>query len=504
MEDNKSPLKRWFRQLVTLEEIRSSEQAAAHPPILPPEDIPPVYEVPAHNFKEHLRLYLLAASSSLVFLVAMWFVSSIYFTKIQLGTHSFAATISDSELKQKLNGQLSEYRLTIKRPDQVSKQYSIQEMGYKLNQTKTLQQIRDQQHSLKQRLKWWQPIKAKLVLNTDQTLNKTFIAQEINLTIQPSQDAVLSFENGEIKVTDAVAGKQYGLTSPAQELKAAASTLASKPVQLRTLTLNPALTAEILEPYKENLDKALHQSITFRIGNRQVKPSSSDIASWLEITPDTKSKKVDISVNSGKVLEYIDRIAAQDIRPPKAQIEVKKPDGSTRVLVAGINGLDVVNKKESATSIASNLLSGEGIDMALNVSYQAFKIITTDSYEKWIEVDLTNKRLYAYERDNLVKTYLVTAGAPDTPTVTGQYAIYTKYAVQDMRGNNVDGSRYYQPNVKWVSYFYRDYAIHGNYWRPTSYFGNVNSSHGCVSLVENEAEWVYNWAPIGTPVIVHT
>ena len=59
------------------------------------------------------------------------------------------------------------------------------------------------------------------------------------------------------------------------------------------------------------------------------------------------------------------------------------------------------------------------------------------------------------------------------------------------------------PDVKWINYFYRDYAIHGNYWRPLSYFGNINSSHGCVGLEDTEAEWIYSWAPIGTPVIVH-
>ncbi len=108
------------------------------------------------------------------------------------------------------------------------------------------------------------------------------------------------------------------------------------------------------------------------------------------------------------------------------------------------------------------------------------------------------------KKSNLVRTELISAGEPASPTVTGQFAIYSKYGQQDMRGNNVDGSRYFQPHVRWISYFYKDYAIHGNYWRPLSYFGNINSSHGCVSMVDSEAEVIYNWAPVGTPVIVHT
>jgi lipoprotein-anchoring transpeptidase ErfK/SrfK len=104
----------------------------------------------------------------------------------------------------------------------------------------------------------------------------------------------------------------------------------------------------------------------------------------------------------------------------------------------------------------------------------------------------------------LVHTFLVSAGAPKTPTVLGKYAIYSKLRSQDMTGNNADGSRYFQPAVPYVNYFYGGYAIHGNYWRPDSWFGNINSSHGCIGVNVSDGAWIYNWAAIGTPVIVHS
>jgi hypothetical protein len=33
-------------------------------------------------------------------------------------------------------------------------------------------------------------------------------------------------------------------------------------------------------------------------------------------------------------------------------------------------------------------------------------------------------------------------------------------------------------------------------------FGIKNRSHGCVGITNTEAEWIYNWDSIGTPVIV--
>jgi lipoprotein-anchoring transpeptidase ErfK/SrfK len=49
-------------------------------------------------------------------------------------------------------------------------------------------------------------------------------------------------------------------------------------------------------------------------------------------------------------------------------------------------------------------------------------------------------------------------------------------------------------------YFYRGYAIHGTYWHNN--FGRP-MSHGCVNMRTGDAAWVYNWAPIGTPVVTH-
>ena len=112
--------------------------------------------------------------------------------------------------------------------------------------------------------------------------------------------------------------------------------------------------------------------------------------------------------------------------------------------------------------------------------------------------------MYAFDNGQLVNTFLVTAGAPATPTPIGEFHIWEKLPVQTMSGLNPDGTKYSQPNVPWINYFdHSGDAVHGNYWRPASYFGNINSSHGCVGVQVPEAEWIYNWAPIGTTVITH-
>ncbi len=145
-----------------------------------------------------------------------------------------------------------------------------------------------------------------------------------------------------------------------------------------------------------------------------------------------------------------------------------------------------------------------GYSRELSIDDAAFKTVNAETYDKWLVVDLTNKRMAAYEGSTLIRTFNVSAGAPATPTVVGQYKIFAKVRRQNMSGLNTDGSTYFQPNVEWTNYFYGDYAIHGNYWRPTSWFGNINSSHGCVGITNPEAQWIFEWAPVGTTVITHT
>jgi lipoprotein-anchoring transpeptidase ErfK/SrfK len=114
---------------------------------------------------------------------------------------------------------------------------------------------------------------------------------------------------------------------------------------------------------------------------------------------------------------------------------------------------------------------------------------------RWIEVNLSEQRMYAWEGDVLMNSFLVSTGTWATPTVTGTFSIWHKTPLQAMSGPG-----YYLPNVPYVMYFYKDYGIHGTYWHNN--FGTP-MSHGCVNLTIPDSEWLYNWASYGTTVKVH-
>jgi len=115
--------------------------------------------------------------------------------------------------------------------------------------------------------------------------------------------------------------------------------------------------------------------------------------------------------------------------------------------------------------------------------------------EKWIDINLSRQTLTAYVGQTPVFTAVVSTGTSRTPTVVGTYSIYVKYLSTPMSGPG-----YYLPNVPYTMYFYRGYGIHGTYWHNN--FGTP-MSHGCVNMRTSDAQWLYNWAPVGTKVVTH-
>lgn len=114
---------------------------------------------------------------------------------------------------------------------------------------------------------------------------------------------------------------------------------------------------------------------------------------------------------------------------------------------------------------------------------------------RWIEIDLSQQRLVAWNGRTRVRTFVVSTGKRRTPTPTGAYAIQSKHRSARMRGQG-----YNVPNVPYAMYYSGGYALHGAYWH--NQFG-TRMSHGCVNLRVSQARWLYNWAPMGTRVVIH-
>jgi lipoprotein-anchoring transpeptidase ErfK/SrfK len=245
------------------------------------------------------------------------------------------------------------------------------------------------------------------------------------------------------------------------------------------------------------------QPLSLTIEGKNIPISADTIRGWLK----TVSKKSGVSyihVDQASITKSLNEAVKPYIKAPVNQVATTAADGSQKVLAAGKNGTKLGDITPLVQQLSNGLIPAKGFQLTVPTESQAFAVVTPSSFDKLIEVNVDTKQMWLYEKGQLVRQFPISAGAPLTPTPIGQFQIYSKLAVQDMRGYNANGTKYFQPHVHWINYFLPGgYAVHGNYWRPQSWFGAINSSHGCVSLPDDQAKIVYDWAPLGTTVITH-
>lgn len=128
-----------------------------------------------------------------------------------------------------------------------------------------------------------------------------------------------------------------------------------------------------------------------------------------------------------------------------------------------------------------------------------------DGAEKWIEINLSDLRLYAWEGNRKVFEFSISTGRPGYETPTGEFRVWRKVLSQAYRGGSKErGDYYFLPNVPFSLFFgggnapnWKGYAIHGAYWHND--FGIKNRSSGCVNVKPTEMAQLYTWVGPAMP-----
>lgn len=122
----------------------------------------------------------------------------------------------------------------------------------------------------------------------------------------------------------------------------------------------------------------------------------------------------------------------------------------------------------------------------------------------WIDCNLTQQLLVAYEGRTPVRVAVQTTGKPGWETPEGYYVINTRVANETMESGSIGADEFYKlENVLFTQYFTdRGHALHFAWWKTPETIGRPGS-HGCLNLLLDDAEFFWNWAGIGTPVYSH-
>ena len=296
----------------------------------------------------------------------------------------------------------------------------------------------------------------------------------------------------------------------------AVSTLSGTEVSLSLATVTPEVTDEMAAAVARSANSMVAHSVT--LTGPEEASLTADLptkASWVVTTSHPHTAPT-LSVDVSEVESWIRTKAAflnVDSVTGKRYVD---PSGNVAAVpVQAQDGRHVSNAEALATAAAAALEAGTDysgtLETATDTAAWQDKLIDYGAQdlaypaapgEKWIDIDLSKATTTAYEGSSVVHGPVpMVPGSPDHPTVTGTYAVYLKYAAQDM--GCTPGWPYCARGVPWVSYWHESYALHGAPWQHTFGWSGPGGSHGCINLPVSEAKWFYDWDEIGTPVVSH-
>jgi len=236
-----------------------------------------------------------------------------------------------------------------------------------------------------------------------------------------------------------------------------------------------------------NLGTQMEQDRNSRFGSEE-----NGVSGWLS---ETRIKMVESYVDPGE--EF--KIAFQSVAPEGDNIhrEFFQP------LVEDHGWID--------EAFALDIVVGEPTEAMYDdiqfVTRLAIDAASLSGLERNLEVDLSEQLMYAKFGDIAVWAMQTSTGAWDTPTPTGSYEIFQK---QELR---IGGTAPHYRMPYWQYWRSDGYGIHalpylgaddgGYFWSEALEHIGTPVSHGCIRTLPEDAETVYLFTDIGTPIVIH-
>ncbi|MGD9100238.1 MAG: LysM peptidoglycan-binding domain-containing protein [Anaerolineae bacterium] len=134
---------------------------------------------------------------------------------------------------------------------------------------------------------------------------------------------------------------------------------------------------------------------------------------------------------------------------------------------------------------------------------QAHGMPLSSNGDKRIEVNLSQQHLYAYEGERLVYSFVASSGVASSPTRSGEFRVQSKLP-------RAYGSAWGIWMPYWLGIYWAGPVENGIHALPvlsngqTLWAGYLGRpvSYGCIVLGTFEAQLLYEWAEIGTPVSI--
>lgn len=264
----------------------------------------------------------------------------------------------------------------------------------------------------------------------------------------------------------------------------------------------PAITSEdpdlLSALATANAYLAVELTYTFSATGKSVAISKDEILSWLYYDDET----VSINIDTEALSSYVDTLASNNSVYTSTS-KFKTTSGSYISVNVSSSGETVDGDSlyydiyDNITSFTSGTFSAPY--SSASVSDDDDGIV--DFGGTYVEIDLTNQKLYLYVDGSCTLTTNIVSGSVNAGhrTPTGVYTIKSKQTNRYLTGATYRSWVYF-----WMP-FNGGIGLHDATWR-SSFGGSIylySGSHGCINLPYSAAKTIYNSVSVGTYVILY-
>lgn len=455
-----------------------------------------------------------------ILLVAAFFALHLYFNNrvapgVDFGDASITRNLTgyqEDAVSRTVQNAVDNSKLEISDDQGNSIDADLSQLGVKIDKNATVKAIMNaKRDNLFTRIMPWvrQTVSLKAVRD-DSALDSYLLHKFIRESDRAvPYSAVFDKDSESFKVEDGVPGR----TIETMSVREAVKKLIAHPgktvkVSVTSRRTDAPIKLDAAQKFVNDLNKLLEKKVTFNNGDgKDFTVPKEAIASWISVNADTTRRKLSYTIDADKADYYLSQVLPKELNQQKINQEdaIDKEGKFIFTTLKGSNGVEINYSNSVAKKAVESLRNGNDFKMDVPSKITKFTV-EKKLVEMRIVVDKTTQMASVYRNDELVKTFPVCTGKRGADdSASGTFFIYLRYASQDMRGRNGDGSPYFSPGVRWVSYYHGGEGFHTASWNykgiATGDAAN-HGSHGCINMYEQDAHWIFENCPRGTIVQV--
>lgn len=407
------------------------------------------------------------------------------------------------QVKEEVAERLDDYQLTIQCREGKTETLSADQIDLAFLDNNSIDQILRSQHSY-----IW-PIMMLLDHTPEVSVAFSYdeqkMEQEIysmtcmnDLLAAAPQDAYIGTTDTEIRVVPEVMGTTLDHSKTVETIrKALDEGVNSTSLEDAGCYVDPQIYSDDKELNEDAaaMNELASAYITYDFGTAQEIVNAPVIKEWIVELADGS-----FVIDDMKVTDYVEQLAAK-YDTFGLPVEFYTSIGTTEILSGGDYGW-CIDQSETVVALLNALEEGYQGSMEPVYLFSAMSHENNGIGYTYVEICISQQRMWCYENGNLVVDTPVVTGNPNKDCATpsgGVWAIDAK-----KRDAILAGEGYEAPVDYWMP-FNGDVGIHD--LKERYYFGSTiyltNGSHGCVNTPYEAVQKIFDVVSIGTPVIVY-